>query len=189
VKISAVFLLSGFFLLLPAVGVVPLYAQTLSQMKDCGFAPALATFTVERRVRVESGPPLEIVSPQIVGYLEDGQNCLNDNQMSLKASVKDLQFLLISNDDFETDILDLRDKLKQAKVDLDAAKADLEMKLDRTEVDLRIAKANIEILQQEVLLLAGPSARRPPSKPKAAASKPKAPVNEPKPAVDSSKNQ
>jgi hypothetical protein len=50
------------------------------------------------------------------------------------------------------------------------------MKLDRTEVDLHIAKANIEILQHQVLLLAGPSARHP-------AGKPKAPVNEPKPEV------
>ena len=155
-KILAKFLLSGLFLFLVAAGVAPLSAQHYRGMIPDSYQ--------------------ELREYDSVGVRSDEQNAIENLEKSNKDLKDKLRLLEITNDTHESEIRNLGYDLKQAKVDLDAAKADLEMKLDRTEVDLHIAKANIEILQQQVLLLAGPSARRP-------ASKTKAPVNEPKPEV------
>jgi hypothetical protein len=175
VKILAVFL--GLVFLSPAAVI------RAQNDKDCGFPPALKRFTVERRVRVESGPPLEIVSPQIVEDLEDGQNCLNENLMGLKTSIKGLDSLLVSNNHLETDILDLQDKLKQTELALHTAETKIETLEDRLKSDERWI-AEIPFL---VAAVRKPNALA--SKPQAPASKPTAPLNKPKPTVDSPKDQ
>ena len=164
------------------------YAQTLSQREECGFAPALKIYTVDLDGRV---------SPTIVGYLEDGQNCLDANQILLETRVHTLEFQLKSNGDLETDILDLQDKLKQAELDLDTAKTKietLETKIETLEMSDRMLNDTLSGMLNHQFTASTP--RRPVSKPKApvnpakaAASKPKAPVNKPKPTVDSGKDR
>ena len=74
-KILAKFLLFSVFVFLPAV----VCAQDFKFFRDCGFAPALEIYTTDGH---------GLVSPQIVRYLEDGQNCLNIDVMELKDKVK-----------------------------------------------------------------------------------------------------
>lgn len=199
-KILAVFLLSVFFFF-PTGGAAPLQAQDLndplSHVKDCGFLPALKIYTVERRVQVGLGPDLEIVSPQIVEDLEDGQNCLNEDLIRLKSVAKELQSPLITNDHLLADILDLQDKLKQTESDLQTAQRNIKDLGDR----LKTAEGTIfELKLQSLLhdhelqsmlgrthqLATSPKAGA--NAPKAAVSKAKAPASKPKPTVDSSKN-
>ncbi len=85
------------------------------------------------------------------------QDCLNEKLRHLEAN----------NSWLETEVYDLQDKLKQ------------------TELDLHTATVRIETLEEDRSswdhLYTVPMARRPASKPKAAAGQPKAPVNKPKP--------
>jgi len=193
VKTQAKFLLSSIFVLLPATGVLPLYAQTWSQYKDCGFPPALKMYTVDLDGRVNAAT---------VEDLENGQNCLNENQIRLKTSVEDLHSLLTTNGDLETDILDLQNKLKQTEFDLHSA----ETKIETLENRLTAAEDEIQVLTFDSRVPPHPASGRatankpkapasmpttewdaqgnpikPASKPKAPASKPRAPISKPKP--------
>lgn len=176
-KISAKLLLSSAFVFLPAV----VFAQdNLGLQKDCGFAPALKGYTVEGRVP-GAWPPLEVVSPQIVEDLEDGQNCLNDNLIQLKASVKDLQSAETGNAHLVTNVLDLEDKLEQSVRDLHTAETKIETLEDR----LRTAEDKIEDLESRPWIQPHPASTKPAaSKPNAPASKPKAPASHPKAQVN-----
>ncbi|MDR3430768.1 MAG: hypothetical protein P4L95_02480 [Rouxiella aceris] len=161
-KILAKSLLSSVFVFLPAV----CFAQHgFGLDKDCGFAPALKMYTTER-----DGTLGGKVSPQIVEMLEDGQNCLNDNLIRLRASIKSLQSPLISNESFTTDILLLQDKLKQTEFNLHTAETKIETLEDR----LKTAEETLQLLQ-----LRASMPPRPARSPKATVSKPKAPVNKP----------
>jgi hypothetical protein len=161
-KILATFLLSSFFVFLPAKGVAPLYAQTSSLSwdlaHDCGFPPAMKTFTVDLNGRVE---------PAIVEILEDKQNCLNNNLMQLHTSVEELHTQMGWNADsnlgFRNDIHDLQDKLKQTELDLHTAVTKIETLEDR----LRTAEETLQVKAQRM------DAPRPASNPKATVSKPK----------------
>ena len=184
-KILAKFLLSGVFVFLPAV----VCAQDILGLHDdCGFAPALKMYTTDLDGKV---------SPQVVEMLEDGQNCLNDNLIRLKTSVKSLQSPLISNEDLTTDILFLQDKLKQTELDLHTA----ETKIETLENRLTTAEDEIQELKFDSRITTHPANRKAaaikssgfipdtpattphPASKKSDASKPKAPVNTPKPAV------
>jgi hypothetical protein len=158
VKILAKSLLSSVFVFLPAVGCAQ---DVLGLHNDCGFAPALKMYTTGLGGKV---------SPQIVEMLEDGQNCLNDNLIRLRASIKSLQSPLISNESFTTDILLLQDKLKQTELNLHTAETKIETLEDR----LRTAEETLQLLQ-----LRASMPPRPARSPKATVSKPKAPVNKP----------
>jgi len=165
-KILARFVLSSILLFLPAVS----YAQNDFRLdKDCGFAPAMRVYTVEARVWIDN-KLIQEVSPQIVEKLEDGQNCLNENLIELKASVKSLQSPPIKNVDLATDILLMQDKLKHAELDLRTAKSKMEALEDR----LRTTEEAIQLLQ-----LRSWTPARPGSDPKTTASKRKNPVNQP----------
>ena len=168
-KFLAKFLLSSVFVFLPAVGCAQV---DLGLHEDCGFPPALKVFTVETRTWINN-KLIEVVSPQIVETLEDGQNCLNVNLMRLRASDKDLhtQMGWIADSHLETrnDIKDLQDKLKQTELDLHAA-----------ETKIETLEKNYDMLNLQLTAL---TARRPVSKPLAPASKPKAPASKPTPAV------
>ena len=159
-KILSKFLLFSVFVFLPAV----VCAQDFKFFRDCGFAPALEIYTTDGH---------GLVSPQIVGYLEDGQNCLNIDVMELKDKVKWLDTAVGWNTD---EFKDLLDELKQTKDDLHTAETKIETLEDTLKSDEHMTEAMFSLF-----------ARTGNSKP--AASKPKAPVSKPKPAVDSSKNQ
>lgn len=194
-KILKKFLLSSVFVFLPAGGVVSLYAQSWSQYKDCGFPPALKVYTVDLDGRVNAAT---------VEDLEDGQNCLNENQIRLKTSVEDLHSLLITNGDLETDILDLQNEVKQTAFDLHTA----ETKIETLENRLTAAEDEIQELTFDSRVPPHPASGRatankpkvpvsrpttewdaqgnpikPASKPKAPTSKPTASINKPKPVV------
>ena len=185
-KILAKILLSGVFVFLPAVG----HAQDTSGLHgDCGFAPALKIYTVDRDGRV---------SPQIVEYLEDGQNCLNDNLSKLEESVKfEKTFAWPTITDNANDILDLQKKLKQTESDLSTA----EIKVETLEDRLSKAEYEIQELQLDFpipphraikksdaskssgIIPDTPATTHHPAIKKSDASKPTAPVIKPKPAV------
>jgi hypothetical protein len=195
VKTFAKFLLSSVFVFLPAV----VCAQDILGLKDnCGFAPALKIYTTDLNGKV---------SPQIVEDLEDGQNCLNDNLIGLKESVKFLDTRMgWSADEMKwnaDDIKDLRDKLKQAGLDLHTAETTIETLEDR----LSKAEDEIQELQLDLPIPLHRAIKKPDaskssgfvpdtpaitphpaskksgsSKPKSPASKPTTPLNKPTPA-------
>lgn|GEM_PF-4590447 len=181
-KILARFLLPGVFVFLPAVG----HAQDTSGLHgDCGFAPALKIYTVDRDGRV---------TPQTVEDLEDGQNCLNVNLIGLKESVGSLHTQMGWNAD---DIQDVQNKLKQTEHDLQTAETKIETLEDR----LSKAEDEIQELQLDFPIPAHraikksdankssgfipdtPATTPHPAIKKSDTSKPTTPVIKPKPAV------
>ena len=106
--------------------------------------------------------------------LEDRVNCLNDNMMQLRISVKSLQSPLISNENLTTDILLVQNKLKQSELDLHTA----ETKIETLEASLHLIERRLAMAEDEIEWLT----------PKARASKPTpgkltAPANNSTPAV------
>ena len=190
VKILAKFLLSGVFVFLPAVG----HAQDTSGLHgDCGFAPALKIYTVDRDGRV---------TPQTVEDLEDGQNCLNDNIQELKDKVEFIDTWGAKSD--AGDIKDLWDELVQTEHDLHTAETKIETledRLSKAEDEIQELRLDLPIPSHRAIkksdaskssgLIPDTPATTPhpaikksdASKPKAPTSKPAAPVNKPKPAV------
>ncbi len=181
-KILAKFLLSGVFVFLPAVD----HAQDTSGLHgDCGFAPALKIYTVDRDGRV---------TPPTVEDLEDGQNCINVNLMGLKESVGNLHTQVGCRAD---DIRDLQDKLKQAERDLHTAETKIETlddRLSKTEDEIRELRLDFSIPPHRAikkpdaskssgLIPDAPATTPHPANKKFDASKPKAPASKPKRAV------
>ncbi|MGA2831741.1 MAG: hypothetical protein ABSE55_01595 [Terracidiphilus sp.] len=176
-KILSKFLLFSVFVFLPAV----VCAQDFKFFRDCGFAPALEIYTTDGH---------GLVSPQIVGYLEDGQNCLNIDVMELKDKVKWLDTAVGWNTD---EFKDLLDELKQTKDDLHTA----ETKIETLENRLTTAEDEIQELKFDSRIPLHPAnrkatANRPsgfipdtpattphPAIKKSDASKPKAPASKP----------
>jgi nitrogen regulatory protein PII-like uncharacterized protein len=169
VKILAVFLLSGFFLFLPAVGVVPLYAQHYRGMIPDSF----------QQMRAYDLAGVKSDEQEAIQNLEDHLKKLQDK---VDGPVLGLETRVKFAEDEANHLSDEMNSMKTRVLEL-------ENRLSETESRLNAAESEIKILNvtQNLMLLAGP--QRPISKPKPAASKPKAPVNKAKPAVDSSKNQ
>jgi septal ring factor EnvC (AmiA/AmiB activator) len=143
-KILTAFLLSG---------LLPFSAGAGAQAQDCG-VPLVLKMGLDQGVGAT------------VKALEDGQDCLNENQKLLQMSVEELQSPLTSNRDLETEILDLQNKLNQ------------------TELDLRMAEARIDTLERrDDFLNHMLNHMLKPSMPPPPVSKPKAPVNRSKPAA------
>jgi hypothetical protein len=130
-KILAKFLLSSVFVFLPAV----VCAQDVYSY--CGFSPALET-----ALETSALDPDGIVRQDILKYLMDGQNCLNDNLTKLKESVEFEKRWGSNNND----IIGLLDELKQTKDDLQTAAAKIETLEDR----LSKAEDDIQELREEL---------------------------------------
>jgi chromosome segregation ATPase len=89
---------------------------------------------------------LPVLAPEIVEMLEDRVNCLNDNMMQLRISVKSLQSPLISNENLTTDILLVQDKLKQSELDLHTA----ETKIETLEASLHLIERRLAMAEDEI---------------------------------------